>query len=171
MDETGGGFYDQQQQDSTLEHVALHKEVVQNMRYQPWDMARKLRILRRAKTFVRQHEGALQQRLAESRTAKDVFARGRILLTKVSAAIYQSIYQLDITNLTTTHHQAVQVTLREARNLISFLVPWESRIKEIESLFGSAVASYFTFLRWVFWINLVLTTCFAVFVVIPEVFK
>ncbi len=93
MDETGGGFYDQQgqlqlqqqqqQQDSTLEHVALHKEVVQNMRYQPWDMARKLRVLRRAKTFVRQHEGALQQRLAESRNAKDIFARGRMLITKV----------------------------------------------------------------------------------------
>ena len=89
VDETGGGgFYDQQQQQredsaTALEHVALHKEVVQNMRYQPWDMGRKLRVLRRAKTFVRQHEGALQQRLAESRTAKDVFARGRLLLAKV----------------------------------------------------------------------------------------
>ncbi|XP_046454543.1 transmembrane channel-like protein [Daphnia pulex] len=154
MDETGGGFYDQQQQQrevaesaaAALEHVALHKEVVQNMRYQPWDMGRKLRVLRRAKSFVRQHEGALQQRLAESRTAKDVFARGRLLLAK-----------------------AVQLSVREIRNLISFLVPWEARIKEIESLFGSAVASYFTFLRWVFWINLVLTACFAVFVVVPEV--
>lgn len=90
MEETGGGnhFYDQQEQRESesaaaLEHVALHKEVVQNMRYQPWDMGRKLRVLRRAKSFVRQHEGALQQRLAESRTAKDVFARGRLLLAKV----------------------------------------------------------------------------------------
>ena len=96
MDETGGGFYDQQQQQqqrevaesaAALEHVALHKEVVQNMRYQPWDMGRKLRVLRRAKSFVRQHEGALQQRLAESRTAKDVFARGRLLLAKVNVII------------------------------------------------------------------------------------
>jgi uncharacterized membrane protein len=59
--------------------------------------------------------------------------------------------------------------VRETSNLISFLVPWESRIKEIESLFGSAVASYFTFLRWVFWINLVLTSCYTAFVVVPEV--
>lgn len=83
MDEAGG-YYDQGQQESTLEHVALHKEVVQNMRYQPWDMGRKLRVLRRAKLFVRQHEGALQQRLAESRTVKDFFARGRMLFGKVS---------------------------------------------------------------------------------------
>ena len=54
-------------------------------------------------------------------------------------------------------------------NLASWMVPWELRIKEIESLFGSAVASYFTFLRWVFSINLVLAIGYAVFVVIPEV--
>lgn len=85
MEEAGGGYDEQDQQESTLEHVALHKEVVQNMRYQPWDMGRKLRVLRRAKLFVRQHEGALQQRLAESRTVRDFFARGRIITTKVSS--------------------------------------------------------------------------------------
>ena len=66
------------------EHVAFHKEVVSSMRYQPWRVGRKLRILRKAKLYVRQHEGALQQRLAESRTAKDVFARGRLLIYKVN---------------------------------------------------------------------------------------
>lgn len=89
MDEAmviGGYDDDQGQQDSTLEHVALHKEVVHNMRYQPWDMGRKLRVLRRAKLFVQQHEGALQQRLAESRTVKDFFARGRLLTAKVMSS-------------------------------------------------------------------------------------
>ena len=63
--------------------LALHKEVVQGMRYQPWDMGRKLRVLRRAKVYVAQHEGALQQRLAESRTAKDIFEQTQLLITKV----------------------------------------------------------------------------------------
>ena len=58
---------------------------------------------------------------------------------------------------------------RELFNLASWMIPWEVRIKEIESLFGSAVASYFTFLRWVFSINLVLAIGYIVFVVIPEV--
>ena len=65
------------------QHLALHKEVITSMRYQPWDLGRKLRVLRRAKLYVSQHEGALQQRLAEARTAKDVFARGHIILAKV----------------------------------------------------------------------------------------
>lgn len=58
---------------------------------------------------------------------------------------------------------------REAANLGNWLVPWERRIKEIESHFGSVVASYFTFLRWLFWVNIVIATVLTVFVVVPEV--
>lgn len=57
--------------------------MIRGMREQPWDLGRKLRILRRAKLYVRQHEGALQQRLAHERTAKDVLARGQLLVAKV----------------------------------------------------------------------------------------
>lgn len=54
-------------------------------------------------------------------------------------------------------------------NLQTWMVPWEHRIKEIESHFGSAVASYFIFLRWLFWINLVVSLILTAFVAIPEV--
>jgi len=78
-----GGGMDEAPSSSHQQQLALHKEVVQNMRYQPWDLGRKLRILRRAKQFIREHEGALQLRLAESRDARDVFARAQLFLSKV----------------------------------------------------------------------------------------
>lgn len=65
--------------------------------------------------------------------------------------------------------QKWQYFRRELINLETWLIPWELRIKEIESHFGSAVASYFTFLRWLFWINFVITILLAAFVAVPEV--
>jgi hypothetical protein len=53
--------------------------------------------------------------------------------------------------------------------LSNWLVPWELKIKEIESHFGSVVASYFTFLRWLFWVNIVLGVVLISFVAVPEV--
>lgn len=60
---------------------------------------------------------------------------------------------------------------RELANLSTVFVPWQLRIKEIESHFGSVVASYFTFLRWLFWVNIVLAFTLSAFVILPEVSK
>lgn len=60
-------------------------------------------------------------------------------------------------------------TSRTISNYAALLVPWESRIKHIESYFGNVVASYFTFLRWIFWINIIQATIVAAFVIAPEV--
>ncbi|CAO2613947.1 Transmembrane channel-like protein 3 [Lemmus lemmus] len=57
---------------------------------------------------------------------------------------------------------------RLACNFVVIFIPWEMRIKKIESHFGSGVASYFIFLRWLFGINIVLTVMTGAFVVIPE---
>ncbi|CAH1271433.1 TMC3 [Branchiostoma lanceolatum] len=57
---------------------------------------------------------------------------------------------------------------RELANFASFFIPWDTRIKTIESYFGSVVASYFIFLRWLFWINIALSILMLSFVVLPE---
>ncbi|XP_066504152.1 transmembrane channel-like protein 3 [Hoplias malabaricus] len=53
-------------------------------------------------------------------------------------------------------------------NVLVLFIPWEVRIKKIESHFGSGVASYFIFLRWLFGINIVLTIMTGAFIVLPE---
>uniref|UniRef100_A0A8C5PKI0 Transmembrane channel-like protein n=1 Tax=Leptobrachium leishanense TaxID=445787 RepID=A0A8C5PKI0_9ANUR len=54
-------------------------------------------------------------------------------------------------------------------NFAVLFIPWEMRIKKIESHFGSGVASYFIFLRWLFGINIVLTIMTGAFVILPEI--
>jgi hypothetical protein len=55
------------------------------------------------------------------------------------------------------------------RDLATEMVPWQGRIKDIESHFGSVVSSYFVFLRWICWMNFVIAALLVVLVVIPEV--
>ncbi|GLV33912.1 Transmembrane channel-like [Carabus blaptoides fortunei] len=132
-------------QEQIFENIRLHKEVLSSVRMQPWIMRRKLKLVQQAKSYIKRHEGVLQERLAQSKSTKDILARWNIYLV-----------------------QKWQHYRRELANLSNWLIPWESKIKEIESHFGSVVASYFTFLRWLFWVNLIISVVLVAFVAIPE---
>ncbi|KAL0902128.1 hypothetical protein ABMA27_000072 [Loxostege sticticalis] len=132
-------------QEQIFENIHLHKEVLGSVKQQPLGMRRKLKIVHQAKAYIKRHEGQLQERLAQSKSTRDIYARFNILLA--------------------TKWQQMK---REAANTSNLLIPWELRIKEIESHFGSVVASYFTFLRWLFWVNLVIGFILLVFVIVPE---
>ncbi|CDW54308.1 transmembrane cochlear expressed protein; tmc fam ily membrane protein [Trichuris trichiura] len=53
-------------------------------------------------------------------------------------------------------------------NISIYLIPWEAKIKKIESHFGSVVSSYFIFLRWIFGINLIISLIMTIFITLPE---
>ncbi|KAF5276476.1 hypothetical protein FQA39_LY06545 [Lamprigera yunnana] len=133
-------------QEQIFENIRLHKEVLTNVKMQPWNMRKKLKLVMQAKSYVKRHEGALQERFTQTHSIKNMIARWNIYLVKK----WQHYH-------------------REMANISNWLVPWERRIKEIESHFGSVVASYFTFLRWLFWVNFVISVILLAFVLMPEI--
>ncbi|CAG5084720.1 Similar to Tmc3: Transmembrane channel-like protein 3 (Gallus gallus) [Cotesia congregata] len=139
-------FEDDGTQEQIFEKLKIHKEVLNAVKYRSWSLRKKVKMVKQAKSYISKHEGALQERLAQSKNTRDALARIAIFTSK-----------------------KWQYFKRELINLQTWLVPWESRVKEIESHFGSAVASYFTFLRWLFCINLVIFLTLTIFVAIPEI--
>ncbi|XP_055460801.1 transmembrane channel-like protein 2 [Psammomys obesus] len=123
-----------------LEQVEEKKKLIATMRNKPWPMARKLRELREAQAFVEQYEGALGRG-----KGKHLYAY-RMLMAKKWVK-----FKRDFDNFKTQ------------------CIPWEMKIKDIESHFGSSVASYFIFLRWMYGVNLVLFGLIFGLVIIPEV--
>ncbi|XP_075526894.1 transmembrane channel-like protein 1 [Dermacentor variabilis] len=133
-----------QTEEEVKENVRMNKSIIETCKNQPWPMNKKYKMLRRAKAYVKKHEGEL----AQSKQARDVLAKYTILLNN-------SWHRLQ----------------REVAELVVTLTPWEMRIKRIESHFGSVVASYFIFLRWVFWLNIFIAVFVSCFLMIPEVLR
>ncbi|XP_069351869.1 transmembrane channel-like protein 2 [Eulemur rufifrons] len=123
-----------------LEQVEEKKKLIATMRSKPWPMAKKLAELREAQAFVEEYEGALGKG-----KGKQLYAY-RMLMAKKWVK-----FKRDFDNFKTQ------------------CIPWEMKIKGIESHFGSSVASYFIFLRWMYGVNLVLFGLIFGLVIIPEV--
>ncbi|KAI4562840.1 hypothetical protein MJT46_019850 [Ovis ammon polii x Ovis aries] len=123
-----------------LEQVEDKKKLIASMRSKPWPMSRKLAELREAQEFLEKYEGALGKG-----KGKRLYAY-RMLMAKKWVK-----FKRDFDNFKTQ------------------CIPWEMKIKDIESHFGSSVASYFIFLRWMYGVNLVLFGLIFGLVIIPEV--
>ncbi|XP_062873934.1 transmembrane channel-like protein 2-B [Trichomycterus rosablanca] len=122
------------------EEVEEKKKVIATLRNKPWRMKRRLKNLKEAQAFVEKFEGALGKGKGKK------FYAFKVMMTK----------------------KLIKFN-RDFENLKTACIPWERKIKEIESHFGSSVASYFIFLRWMYGLNLVLFGLMFGLVVIPEV--
>nr|XP_061804456.1 transmembrane channel-like protein 1 [Nerophis lumbriciformis] len=121
------------------EEVEERKKLIQSLRGKPWSMKKKLQTLRESQEFVENYEGALGKGKGRK------FYAYKVMLTKKWMK-----FQRDFENFKTA------------------CIPWEMKIKEIESHFGSSVASYFIFLRWMYGINMILFGLTFGLVMVPE---
>ncbi|XP_065106087.1 transmembrane channel-like protein 2-B isoform X1 [Paramisgurnus dabryanus] len=122
------------------EEVEEKKKQIATLRNKPWRMKRRLKCLKEAQAFVEKFEGALGK------------GKGRRLYA-FKVMMTKKLIKFN----------------RDFENFKTACIPWESRIKEVESHFGSSVASYFIFLRWMYGLNLILFGFVFGLVVIPEV--
>lgn len=74
-------------QEQIFENLTLHQEVLSGAKQQPWPLRRKIKLVRQAKAYIRRHEGALQERLAQSHSTKDVIARVSLFMTQVASQV------------------------------------------------------------------------------------
>nr|XP_031533049.1 transmembrane channel-like protein 1 isoform X3 [Vicugna pacos] len=115
------------------------RQVIATVKCKPWKMEKKIEVLREAKKFVNENEGALGKG-----KGKQWFAF-KMMMAKKWAKF-----------------------LRDFENFKAACVPWENKIKAIESQFGSSVASYFLFLRWMYGVNMVLFILTFSLIMLPE---
>nr|XP_031533058.1 transmembrane channel-like protein 1 isoform X8 [Vicugna pacos] len=128
------------------------RQVIATVKCKPWKMEKKIEVLREAKKFVNENEGALGKG-----KGKQWFAF-KMMMAKKWAKF-----------------------LRDFENFKAACVPWENKIKAIEidehctdhfpfpwGQFGSSVASYFLFLRWMYGVNMVLFILTFSLIMLPE---
>ncbi|XP_047448271.1 transmembrane channel-like protein 2-B [Mugil cephalus] len=122
------------------EEVEEKKKLISTLRNKPWRMKRRLIVLKESQEFVEKFEGALGKGKGRKLYAYKVMMTKKFIKFK-----------------------------RDFENFKTACIPWERKIKDVESHFGSSVASYFIFLRWMYGLNLVLFGLMFGLVVLPEV--
>ena len=137
--------HDSKRSESILENLKLHKEVIEQVKFQLWPLDKKVRTVRQAKLFVAQHEKEMESQLKSEKSFWSFVKAGRLKTVQLSV-----------------------LSWRWLREHVDYLVPWQGRIKRIESQFGSVVSSYFVFLRWVVYVNVVIAVVITCFIILPE---
>ncbi|KAM6943976.1 transmembrane channel-like protein 2-B [Lycodopsis pacificus] len=122
------------------EQVEEKKKLIATLRNKPWRMKRRLVLLKEAQGFVEEFEGALGKGKGRKLYAFKVMMAKKLIKFK-----------------------------RDFENFKTACIPWERKIKDVESHFGSSVASYFIFLRWMYGLNMVLFGFMFGLVVVPEI--
>uniref|UniRef100_A0A3B3R4H9 Transmembrane channel-like protein n=1 Tax=Paramormyrops kingsleyae TaxID=1676925 RepID=A0A3B3R4H9_9TELE len=131
--------FTQEELEQLKEAVDEKRKLIITLKGKPWPMRKKLVTLRESQQFLEKYEGALGKG-----KGKRVYACKVIVMKKWMK------FQRDLENFKTA------------------CIPWEMKIKDIESHFGSSVASYFIFLRWMYGINLILFGLTFGLVMMPE---
>ncbi|GAA6109836.1 transmembrane channel-like protein 1 [Tachysurus ichikawai] len=128
-----------EEQEKLMKAIEEKKKLIATLKTQNWPMHKKLSTLRESQAFIEKNEGTLGQ------------VKGKKLYT----------YNVMV----------MKKWVKFKRNFNNFkkaCIPWEGKIKKIESHFGSAVASYFIFLRWMFGMNIILFVLSFGLVMFPE---
>ncbi|KAM9447115.1 transmembrane channel-like protein 1 [Clarias gariepinus] len=129
----------EEEMEKLIKAINERKKLIATLKAQPWPMKKKLSMLRKSQVFIEKYEGIL------GKTNRRRFYTCKAMMTKKWMKIQ-----------------------RHFNNFKMACIPWEMKIKEIESHFGSAVASYFILLRWMFGINIILFCLSFGLVMFPE---
>ncbi|KAI8431210.1 hypothetical protein MSG28_001248 [Choristoneura fumiferana] len=90
-------------QEEIFKNIRMHKEVLSSVKQQPLGLRRKLKLVHLAKGYIKCHEGQLQERLAQSKSTRDIYARFNILLTSASINLQRCKLQAAVTLHPTIH--------------------------------------------------------------------